>query len=602
MNEADFLRQVPLLLLNQDYENAIALCEMAIATTPEVKSFYFYWGLAHLLQGDEVTAQMIWLGMFTEDAASQKQTQQVLATILESQGQLFVQQKQWSNAELLYRQLLECDRPHATVCLELGYLALQQQKFADAIAFLHQAIDLNPQLERAYFYLGECDKQQNNLAAAIEQYQKAVQIQPDFALAHYALGICWHDLGKLDEAIAQLQLTLNYVSDATEVYYNLGYYCREAGQIENAIAQFQKALEIEPNFSEAQQRIIELQAYLKGQYAPPGQERDRIWDAIVFQDEDCDRLYYLLGDSLVQPFWKVGELHTAISQDFSTWEYQGAALKPLPEHSWESGRMLAGSIYKEKGNYYFFYSAASAEELLNEKIGLATSTDGINWTRSPQPLLEYDPQYYTANQGLYLGKQTLQTAWRDPYIIKENGKYHLFITAFLKDTPFPFQACIGLATADKITGPYQILPPIATPLLENTNESIFGEMERPQIIPRFGKYYLFFCAAPRYVHPQWQAQVGTENITMSSLYWYVSDTLTGNYRPIVPKPIVKNSDKTNLYGMSLQRDRHGNYFACGCYHKSMTLAVSRRFPVRWTKNEIEIVLDSTADYSTEKLP
>lgn len=590
MNEIDLVQQIPLLLLQQDYEGAIALCETAISTSPQQPLFYGYLGLTHLLTGDEVTAQMVWLSMFSQSDDNEGQFQSELLTILDRQAQLFTQQQQWDKAELLYRQVLSLDETQAEAWYGLGYLELQQQKIEDAIAHFKTAVQYNSKLATAYFYGGECYKQQNNLEAAIVQYQAAIEAQPDFALAHYALGMTWHQIGKLEDAIAQLQLSLNYATNITEIYYNLGYFLREAGQIKDAIAQFQKALETDPNFTEAQQRIIELQEYLTGQYAPPNQAHDRIWDAILFRDENCDRLYYLLGSSLAQPFWKVGELHTAISTDFNTWQYQGIALKPLPKHPWENGRMLAGSIYKENGIYYFFYSAASADELLNERIGLATSTDGIHWTRSPKPFLEYDPKYYTANRGLYLGEQTLQTAWRDPYIVKENGKYHLFITAFLKDTPFPFQACIGLAVADKITGPYKILPPVSTPLFENKNESIFGEMERPQIIPRFGKYYLFFCAAPRYVHPEWQAKVGTENITISSLYWYVSDSLTGNYRPIVEKPIVKNSDKTNLYGISLQPDKNGNYFACGCYHKSMTLAVSRRFPVRWTEDEITIMI------------
>jgi tetratricopeptide (TPR) repeat protein len=592
MNESELTQDAAILLNSGDYTRAIALYEQAIASDPNQRQLYWYMGLAYLLSSDEMTAQMVWLSVFSSVEATEAQLNQELINILESQACFFLKQQKFELAAKLYRQILALDATIANVWFELGIIALKQQQIDDAIAHFATALKYQPDWAEAYFHLGECYKLQNNFQAAIAQFQNAIKAQNDFAIAHYALGLCYHEVGQLEAAIAQLQLTLELEKDIVEVYYNLGYFLRENGQFDDAIAQFRKALEIDPNSSEAEQRIIELKHYLSGQYAPPDQKRDRVWDAIIFTDEDCYRLFYLLGNSRAKPFWKVGELHTAISNNLKTWHYQGLALKPIPEHPWESGRMLAGSIYKEKGIYYFFYAAASAEALLDEKIGLATSNDGIHWTRQPHPFLEYDPQYYTANQGLYLDQQTTQTAWRDPYIVKENGKYHLFITAFLKDTPFPFQACIGLAIADKIAGSYKILPPVATPLLDGKNESIFGEMERPQIIPRFGKYYLFFCAAPRCVHPQWQAQVGTDNITMSSLYWYVSDSLTGNYRPIVEKPIVKNSDKTNLYGMSLQRDFEGNYFACGCYHKSMTLAVSRRFPVQWTADKIEIQLDS----------
>ncbi|PZV13223.1 MAG: O-linked N-acetylglucosamine transferase, SPINDLY family protein [Leptolyngbya sp.] len=58
-------------LVNQDYEQAIALYEQAIAAEPEVKSHYWLMGLALLLQGQEAEAQLVWLMVMAEGEPEQ---------------------------------------------------------------------------------------------------------------------------------------------------------------------------------------------------------------------------------------------------------------------------------------------------------------------------------------------------------------------------------------------------------------------------------------------------------------------------------------------------------------------------------------------------
>ncbi len=58
-------------LINKDYHQAIEWCEQAIEAQPDVKSHYWWMGLALLLQGQEAEAQLTWLMAMAEGEPEQ---------------------------------------------------------------------------------------------------------------------------------------------------------------------------------------------------------------------------------------------------------------------------------------------------------------------------------------------------------------------------------------------------------------------------------------------------------------------------------------------------------------------------------------------------
>ena len=121
------------------------------------------------------------------------------------------------------------------------------------------------------------------------------------------------------------------------------------------------------------------------------------WDPWILKDGDIYRLFYLVGSNKVDPWWKKGAVYGAISTDLKHWTDVGVMLESGSANSWESGRICAGSACKDNNNYYLFYSASKADsEILQEGVGLATSTDGLHWQRySHNPLLEPDDRWYS---------------------------------------------------------------------------------------------------------------------------------------------------------------------------------------------------------------
>lgn len=194
------------------------------------------------------------------------------------------------------------------------------------------------------------------------------------------------------------------------------------------------------------------------------------WDPWVLRDGDAYRLFYLGGRTDQDPWWKTSWICGGYAQGWGQWQHTGPLLEPLLEplagDGWESGRIFAGSTYKEAGLYYLFYSAASQADIANEAIGLATSTDGVHWQRAERPLLSWkdavkDAADVRSPSGVgYAGRCNLagHLHWRDPYVIKsaiksagpdEQEKYYLFFCTSLTATK-QYQGGLGVAVSDRL--------------------------------------------------------------------------------------------------------------------------------------------------------
>jgi len=315
------------------------------------------------------------------------------------------------------------------------------------------------------------------------------------------------------------------------------------------------------------------------------------WDPWILPDGDRYRLFYLRGVAGYTPWWTVSKICGAVSSDLQHWQSLGTLLEPEAAHAWESGRVCAGCAYQEAGVYYLFYSAGGSAgvDLKNEAIGLATSTDGLHWQRHDDhyPLLPDadDPWYGRCNW-------TGHFHWRDPYVFKDpqTDRYYLFICASSK-TPGNFQGCIGLAVADSIAGPYRLLPPVVAATADTAVDWAFYHMERPQVFFRDGKYHLFFSCFRMFLNPRWLQRQNSRRVTNSSLYWYVSDQVTGPFQPVSDNQfIVTNSEKTGMYGTNLLPIAHqpNEFIAYGWYHRLHALEVSPTFRVRWQTDRLTL--------------
>jgi|GEM_PF-913864 len=532
----DQLQQTALdYLLSAQYDKSILIYEKCIELEPNIISNYWYLGLNLLIIGEKLEAETIWFSAIAQLGEEESTYVNDLLQALLLASNTFLQRGNLPTAQKIYEQILEIE-PNCIIA--------------------------STSICQIYLY-------ENRLNEAIEYFQKISKKHPDCPGFYKELGILYFKIDSLD----------------------------------NAITYFSKALEIAADFIDAKSYLNHVKDIVKGRnagYAPPklGLE-NRVWDPFIFKEKKIYRLFYLTSEITTNYFWINGALASATSSDMETWDYLGIVHHSNPNVKWESGRILAGSVYQENCIYYLFYPASPpGEELLDEKIGLATSIDGKEWQRRKDFLMSPHSDFYTYSHHNFKSnpyeefKIYKHWQWRDPYIIKEevSGKYYMFITAASVNGTRDFGGCIACAVANQIDGDYEILPPAALPILENTQESIFYEMERPQIIYRYNKYHLFFSSPIYRINPKWLEIVGKDKITSSSLYWYTSKEITGPFKPATDKPVVENSDKTGLYGINFIEDPNGNLVAYGWYFNH-TLEVSSRFPVYWDETSVRILLD-----------
>ena len=311
-----------------------------------------------------------------------------------------------------------------------------------------------------------------------------------------------------------------------------------------------------------------------------------VWDPWILKDGEVYRLFYLKALKKYNPWWTVSHICGAVSSDLVNWQDLGVLLEANPDNDWESGRVCAGCAYKEDGVYYLFYSAGGKEPPHQriEAIGLATSVDGVHFSRvSDRPLLmpDQDNPWYGPS------RWTGHFHWRDPYIFKDEktGKYYLFICASSK-VPNQFQGCVGLAVSDRVSGPYEILPPVVDVPADAAEVWPYYHLERPQVIYRNGKYHLFFSCFKQFFNPTWLETVKKKRVTNSSLYWYVADQITGPYQPVDREDfVVAGSESTGMYGINFLEISPEEMIAYGWYHRLHTLEVSPAFRVDWSSSD-----------------
>ena len=118
-------------------------------------------------------------------------------------------------------------------------------------------------------------------------------------------------------------------------------------------------------------------------------------------------LYYNLYSGFDGTAWRTG---LATSADGIQWTKRGLALSP-DLGSWEGGYIAAnGSALVEGAEFRYWYQAGNPP-----RIGLARSSDGLHWSKLARPVVALGPRGSWDERGV-----------ADPYVIRAGGRLYLF--------------------------------------------------------------------------------------------------------------------------------------------------------------------------------
>ncbi len=194
--------------------------------------------------------------------------------------------------------------PSSSMYCNLSIVQKAQGKLDNAIDSCRQAIALDPGFFDAHYHLGNALQGQDKLDEAAVSYQRALQLRPDFAEAHNNLGIVQRALGRLDAALESYRKALAFKPDYPAALVNLANVLMDQGELEAASDYYDKALACEPDSAEAcnslgialhaQGRLEEaLEWYFKALSLQPG-----------FADAEVNLSLLLLYMGRFEPGWR----------------------------------------------------------------------------------------------------------------------------------------------------------------------------------------------------------------------------------------------------------------------------------------------------------
>lgn len=138
-----------------------------------------------------------------------------------------------------------------TVYMRLGLLD-------PAKAALERAITLDPNDVQALSNLGVIHMRRGELKTAEKNFKKVIAIAPDEDIARCNLAMVVFSEGRWDEAIKQLLDTARLHPSDANPYYFLGLLNEQMGAHEAAIEMLKRAVQLKPDYVEAQAKLLEL--------------------------------------------------------------------------------------------------------------------------------------------------------------------------------------------------------------------------------------------------------------------------------------------------------------------------------------------------------
>jgi predicted O-linked N-acetylglucosamine transferase (SPINDLY family) len=161
-------------------------------------------------------------------------------------GHALFQTGRLSEAEAVYRQVLQLAPGRPEALHQLGIIALGRNELDAAIDFLREAIAARPDAVSYQRHLGLALVHAGRLEEAVTHQRQAVALDPDAGGAWAELGHSYMALGNLAESIACYREEVARHSGNPEVWSALGLALSETGQIAEAIAATRRAVELEP--------------------------------------------------------------------------------------------------------------------------------------------------------------------------------------------------------------------------------------------------------------------------------------------------------------------------------------------------------------------
>lgn len=174
-------------------------------------------------------------------------------------GNVYMEKGLFDEAVEHYLSSIKINPEYFKAHYNLGLVHLKKGLPDKAIGNFQAVLRLKPDFAETYVNLGNAYKNKGMIDTAIENYQAALKINPGLSVAHNNLGNIYKNKGEADKALEHYQIALRINPDNAVTYYNLGIVYRDKGSTDKAIESFKAALRLKPDFTEAKNKLGEVQ-------------------------------------------------------------------------------------------------------------------------------------------------------------------------------------------------------------------------------------------------------------------------------------------------------------------------------------------------------
>jgi beta-fructofuranosidase len=275
-----------------------------------------------------------------------------------------------------------------------------------------------------------------------------------------------------------------------------------------------------------------------------------VWDLWVARTDSEYHLFFLqaprsLGDPDLRH--RNASVGHAVSTDLSSWTILPDALLRGPAGAWDDLATWTGSVIAHGDTWYMLYTGiSSVDGGLVQRIGLATSSDLVTWTKHPSnPVMVADTCWY---EGPDPGASR-ECAWRDPWILHDPAGhgFHALITARVSGGRSDERGVIGHARSPDLIS-WTVMPPLSAP-------GEFAQLEVPQVETVDGGFVLVFSARAEDFSEQRRRRQGA----LTATFVCPAPSLLGPFDPAAAREVTAPS----LYSGRLTQRHDGSWVMLG---------------------------------------
>ena len=169
-------------------------------------------------------------------------------------GQLAESQGNMPQAIAQYTEAIQIKPNHQNSWSRLGLIYAQSKQYPQAIDAWQHYVRATNGAAAAYGNLGYCYELSGDRASAEQAFQTGVQRDPHNVQCRVNYGLMLARAGREKEAVEHLQAVLK----PAQVHYNLGSVYEQQGRKEMAKVHYKKAVELSPDFTDAQSRLANI--------------------------------------------------------------------------------------------------------------------------------------------------------------------------------------------------------------------------------------------------------------------------------------------------------------------------------------------------------